>query len=355
MNLDKLKIIQKYDKSGMLGILESFAGQVARAKDIGFAFRAPSVIKKNYKNIVFTGLGGSAIGADIIKSYIADEARIPVFVNRNYLLPGFVNKDSLVIVSSYSGNTEETLSAYRDARKKRAAMVVVTSGGSIRQEASKDGVPFILIPPGLPPRCSLGYSFFPSLILLSKLNVIKDKTRDINETIKLLGSMARSGLGFGVREDHNRAKSIARAIHLRFPVIYSACDHFDSTAVRWRGQLAENSKTLASSHLFPEMCHNEIVGWENPGFMIKRSAVIILRDKGDLVRVSKRMDIVRDILVDNKVKVIEVRSAGKSLLARIFSLIYTGDFVSFYLAILNGCDPTPVERISYLKERLARS
>lgn len=355
MDIDNLKVIRKFDSAGMLGILESFPGQVSRAKEIGLGFRVPSGLKKNYKNIVFTGLGGSAIGADIIRSYIAGESSVPVFVNRNYLLPGFVNKDTLLVVSSYSGNTEETLSAYRDARKKKAVIVAITSGGRLRQEAEKDGTPFILIPPGLPPRCSLGYSFFPSLILLCKLGIINNKIRDIDETITLLGNMVRTSLGAGVAGKLNKAKSIARAAHRRFPVIYSACDHIDSVAVRWRGQFAENSKTLASSHLFPEMCHNEIVGWENPDFMLKNSIAIFLRDRADLDRVSKRMDIVKDMLADNKVKVLEIKSAGKSLLARIFSLIYVGDFASFYLAILNGCDPTPVERISYLKERLART
>ena len=339
----------------MLEILESFPLQIERAKDIGDGISLPSGFGGTIRNVVCTGLGGSAIGADIARSLTQGEIALPFLVNRNYSLPAFVNKNSLVIVSSYSGNTEETLGAYRDARRKKAAIVVITSGGVLEREASKDGVPVVTIPPGLPPRCALGFAFFSLLILLSKLKLIKDKSKDIRETITLLGHMQRTELGMGACGKKNRAKVIAKALHRRFPVIYAACDHVDSVATRWRGQLAENSKTLASSHLFPEMCHNEIVGWENPLFFLKGSAVVMLRDRGDLGRVSKRMDIVKDILRRQRVDVVEVRSEGRSLLGRIFSLVYIGDFVSFYLAALNGCDPTPVDRISYLKERLAKS
>lgn len=355
MDIDNIKDIRKIDKSDMLGILESFPAQIGRAKNIGEMFCPDPAFGNGIRNIVCTGLGGSAIGADIARSLTQGEIAVPVFVNRNYFLPAFVNKDSLVVVSSYSGNTEETLSAYRDARKRKAKIVAITSGGALGDECAGDGSPFIKIPPLLPPRCALGYSFFPLLILLSKFKLIKDKSADICETIGLLERMEKTSLGMQVKGKKNGAKSMAKAIHGKFPVIYSACGHIDSAATRWRGQLAENSKTLASSHLFPEMCHNEIVGWENPGFMLKGSAAVILRDRGDLDRVAKRMDIVKDILKRRKVDVFEVRSAGRSLLARIFSLVYIGDFVSFYLAILNDCDPTPVKRIDYLKERLANS
>ncbi len=339
----------------MLGILEAFPRQAERGRDIGKAIRLPASFTKGIGNVVCTGLGGSAIGADIARSLTQGEISVPVFVNRSYALPEFTGRDSLLIVSSYSGNTEETISAYRQGRGKRAKIIVITSGGVLARQAAKDGVPVVLIPPGLPPRCSLGYSFFPLLYLLSKAGLISDKTRDVNETIGVLRGLEKRELGMCVRGPENRAKSLAKSLFGRFPVIYSACDRVDSAATRWRGQLAENAKTLASSHLFPEMCHNEIVGWDNPRFMLNNSSVVMLRDAGDLGRVAKRMDIVKDILKRQGVETLEVWSSGRSLLARIFSLIYTGDYASFYLAIANRRDPTPVDRIAYLKERLARS
>jgi len=345
MNPSDSKTIGRYDKSGMLGIIEGFPEQVSSAGRIGMEFQAPDGLKIRYANIVSTGLGGSAIGADIARSYLSEELGIPMSVNRNYTLPRFVGEESLVIASSYSGNTEETLAAYEDAKQKKAKVVAITSGGELKERAGRDNVPAIIIPKGLPPRCALGYSFFPLLILLSKLGLIKDKSKDIDETIEVLNDL---------KLNRGLAKDTAKKIYLKYPLIYAGQDHIDSVATRWRTQLAENAKTLASTNLFPEMCHNEIVGIENPKKLLKDIIVIILRDPGDHPRVSKRMDIIKGIIGHKRVKVIEVKSSGRSLLARIFSLIYTGDFVSYYLAILNREDPTPVKRIDYLKERLAK-
>lgn len=354
-SLDNFEVIERYDRSGMLKLIESFPEQCTRAKEIGTAFKIPSGFRAQYKNIIFAGVGGSAIGADLVRSYVADEARIPIFVNRNYTLPGFVDEDSLVIASSYSGNTEETLSAYDDARSKRAVLFAITSGGELERRAKRDGVPYIIIPAGLPPRCALGYSFFPTLVLFTKLGLIEDRSKNIDTMVCLLKDLRDKRMAQGVAEKKNIAKSLARALHLKYPIIYGGQDHIDAVVTRWRGQFAENSKTVSSSHLLPEMNHNEIVGWENPKKLLKDFIVIMLRDSGDHHRTAKRMDISKTIIEKNDVRVIEVSSIGKDLLSRIFSLIYIGDFVSFYLAILNKRDPTPVESVTYLKEKLAGS
>ncbi len=355
INLDNIKEIKAYDRHDMSRLIESFADQCLDAKKIGSSFNAPAGLKAQYKNIVVTGLGGSAIGGDILRSYISGEAGIPIFVNRNYTLPHFVDKDSLVIVSSYSGNTEETISAYEDAMQKKAKILAITSGGEIKKLAEKDGNPVITIPPGLPPRCALGYSFFPMLIAMFKLGLIKDKSKEIDEVIGLIKDINLKKTGLGVPSKDNIAKTLAASIHQKYPVIYGGQDHIDSVVTRWRGQLAENAKTLSSGYVFPEINHNEIVGWDNPAKLIKDFIVIILRDSGDHPRISKRMDITKSMIEKQGVKVIEVASTGSDLLPRIFSLIYIGDSVSFYLAILNKVDPTPVDRISYFKEELAKN
>jgi glucose/mannose-6-phosphate isomerase len=287
-----------------------------------------------------------------MRSYILDSAPTPLFVNRGYTLPAFVGSRSLVIVSSYSGDTEETISAYRDARKKGAKIVVITSGGRLRKMAGSDNFPVLAIPGGLPPRAALGYSSITLLILLSKAGIVGDQSRHIDEAIAVMSRLKDGSIGFNVRQKKNAAKEIAATLYSKYPVIYGAQDRIDAVVTRWRGQLAENAKTLGSSHFFPEMNHNEIVGWDNPAALLKKFAVVILRDKGDHPRVAKRMDITESILRARCANLTEVRSSGKGLLARIFSLVYTGDFVSFYLAILNKRDPTPVERIKYLKDRL---
>ena len=283
-----------------------------------------------------------------------DEARLPIFVNRNYSLPNFVGKDSLVIASSYSGDTEETLSAYKDARSRGARVVAITSGGKLKKLAIDDRFPVLSIPGGLPPRCALGLSSFTFLSVLMKLGLVKDKKSQIDRTIKTLQNLKDENIGRLVPEKKNQAKLIARKLYLKYPVIYAGQDHIDAVATRWRGQLAENSKTISSHHLIPEMNHNEIVGWKNPAKILKNFIVVMLKDSGDHLRISKRMKITRKMIESLNVKTIEVESVGKELLERIFSLVYIGDFVSFYLAILNREDPTPVEKIKYLKKELAK-
>lgn len=348
--------IKRYDRSGMKDFLESFPEQVIRSKAIGLGFQIPRNIKKTrYKNIVFTGLGGSAIAGDLLRSAVSAEAGIPIIVNRNYTLPAFCGQDTLVIASSYSGNTEETLSAYADARRKKTAIIAITSGGKLEKLAFSDGVGAINIPAGFLPRCAVAFSFFTALLLLGKAGVIKDKSRDIDETVRVLENMRRYIVGIRVPDEKNISKRIAKDIFGRAPIVYAAADHMESVAVRWHGQFAENSKNISFAGSIPEMCHNEIVGFDRPSRILKGLAVIMLRDKGDNQRTSKRMDIIGSMVKRYGITVTETESIGNALAARIFSLIYTGDFASYYLALLNGRDPTPVERIAHLKKELAKS
>jgi glucose/mannose-6-phosphate isomerase len=352
--LDSFKAIEKYDESSMLELIESFPEQCQDAKRLGDEFELPREYNRSYKNIVCAGVGGSAIGADLARSYIAEAAQIPVSVNRGYGLANFVTKDTLVIASSYSGNTEEALSAYREAISRGSGIIAITSGGKLEKAAKEDGFPCLMVPEGFPPRCALGYSFFPLLAVFAKIGVIKDQSASIDDAIHNLRKLKDSRIGYKIPRKNNPAKKMAVEIFGKFPVIYAGQDHMDAVVTRWRGQLAENSKTLSSGGLFPEMNHNEIMGWENPKIAIKECVAVVLRDADDHPRISKRMDVTRKILMRDKVKVLEARSSGKGLLARIFSLAYLGDYVSFYLAILNGIDPTPVEKITYLKKELAK-
>ena len=352
--LDSFNRIEKRDESSMLELIESFPEQCQDAKRIGDEFELPQGFKRSYKNIVCTGVGGSAVGADLARSYICREARIPVSINRDYTLANFVGPDTLVIVSSYSGNTEETLSAYREAVSRGSGIIAITSGGKLEKTAKKDGFPCLMIPEGFPPRCALGYSFFPLIAVLAKIGIIKDQAKSTDEVIRHLRRLKDSRIGYRIPYKENPAKKMAAEIFGKFPVVYGSSGHTDAIVTRWRGQLAENAKTLSSGNLFPEMNHNEIVGWDNPKKVLKDCVAIILRDASDHPRVLKRMDVTKRILNKEKIKVLEARSSGKELLARLFSLVYFGDYVSFYLAILNGSDPTPVEKITMIKKELAR-
>lgn len=345
--------LKKLDKSDMLNLLLDFPLQCRAAIDIadkaGILFE-----KRDFKNIVFLGLGGSAVGSDLVKSYLYYENRLAVNVFREYTLPAYIDDSTLVFACSYSGNTEETLSAYAEAKKRGAPLIVISSGGTIKEYALRDNATFIEIPKGLPPRCALGYLSIIPLCILAKLGLIEDVKPHLNQAIRVLEELRDKNLNPVVGAKDNIAKYIASKLFNKIAVIYSASINFDVCATRMRGQLAENSKVLSWSHLFPEMNHNEIVGWQNPKKMFKDLIVLMLRDKEMHPRVAKRMDITSDILKKEGVSIIEIWSRGEGLLSRIFSLIYIGDFISYYLAITYGIDPTPVEKVTYLKKELAK-
>ncbi len=348
----RLENLKNFDKSDMLGLLLDFPQQCKAAKTIA---ESAKVLFENkpFNKIAFVGMGGSAVGSDLVRSYLYSECKTPIVVLREYTLPAYVDSSTLVFVSSYSGNTEETLSAYASAKEKGSALIVVSSGGRLKENAKSDNITFIEIPGNLPPRCALGYLSIIPLCILAKLGLINDVGPYINQAVNVLEELKNKSLNPRIGQKDNIAKSIALRLFNKFTVIYSASIYFDVCATRMRGQLAENSKSLSSSHLFPEMNHNEIVGWQNPKKTFKDFVVVMLRDKDMHPRVAKRMDITEDILKKEGVAIIEIWSRGQDLLSRIFSLIYMADFVSLYLAILYGIDPTPVERVTYLKKELA--
>jgi glucose/mannose-6-phosphate isomerase len=352
--LDNLNYIKKLDKFDMLGLLEDFPGQLKRALKITDGVSFPKEAAA-VSNIVFSGLGGSAIGGDVVRCCLTDELKVPLIVNRDYNLPGFVDSNTLFFASSYSGNTEETLSAYKEAKKRGARIIVMTSGGQLQDLARSDGYPVIEIPEkSMSPRCALGYSFVPILSVFSKIKLIGDKEADISETIEVIGDLRNSLVGSKLPLAKNTAKEIASDLSGRFCAVYGPSRHLDCAITRWRNQFCENSKALATSHFLPEMDHNEIMGFSHPENLLKDVVVVFLRDKADHPRVSDRIRITGSIIKKSVHKIIEVESRGGCLLSRICSLIYIGDFVSFYLAILNGEDPTPVDEITYLKKELKK-
>jgi len=348
-----LSSIKKLDKSGMLSLLLDFPGQCKQAQGLAGAAKI-LFAKRDFNKIVFAGLGGSAIGADLVRSYLYFESKISISTCREYELPAYVDNSTLIFTLSYSGNTEETISAYLGAKEKGATTIVISSGGKLKDYAQKDNITFIEIPQGLPPRCALGYLSIIPLCVLAKLGLTGDVGPSINQMFRVLEDLKNNNLKPQIGTKDNIAKYIAVKLWNKFAVIYSASINFDVVATRLRGQLSENAKALASSHVFPEMNHNEIVGWQNPRKLFKHFVVIMQRDKFMHARTAKRMDITKDILKKEGVVVFEVWSRGEDLLSRIFSLIYIGDFISYYLAILYGIDPTPVDRVTYLKKRLAK-
>jgi glucose/mannose-6-phosphate isomerase len=350
--LDQPEGFARIDPRGMYDCIHGFADQVEEAVSIGHDANPGNIAKRKIRNIVVAGLGGSAIGGDLVRSYLAEWLPVPMLVVRDYVLPSFVNEHSLVLVSSYSGNTEETLSAYGQAMAVGAQIVAFTTGGALAERASADGHAVIELPGGLMPRAALGYSFFPMLMTLHTLGFGPDPESAIAETLELVRTQSAL-LGSDVPMANNPAKRIAAAWHKKVPIIYGGTVRFDAVALRIKCQIAENSKQLAFANVFPEFNHNELVGYGQVGHVAEAVAVCILRDEGDHRRTGFRMAIVRKMIADLGIPVEEIESTGKSPLARMYSLIQLGDYISYYMAILNEEDPTPIDAIDHLKKELS--
>ena len=333
MNFEKLK---KYDKENMIELFENFPVQCEEALEIAENFKGPLGLGvRQFDNIIVLGMGGSGISGHLMKDLLKKELKIPVFVNQTYELPGFANKNSLVFAVSYSGNTEEIIACFKSAKEIDCKIIAITSNGKLARMHRK----CILIPSGIPPRVALGHLLIPMLVILHKAELIKSKNSDIAEAVRILRGKQKEIKSAGMK--------IAEALKGKIPVVYASAG-FESVALRWRTQFNENSKTFSHSNTFPELNHNESVGW---GPFEEKLVFILLRDMEEGVQVGKRISATKKLLKEKSV-VIEINSAGQSLLARALYLISVGDFASYYLALLNGVDPTPVKNIEYLKKAI---
>lgn len=313
----------------------------------------PLKYRRDYHNIIVSGLGGSAIGGDILRTYAMQRASIPVVVNRDYDMPAFVGNQTLVLAVSYSGNTEETISAYQQARQQGADVIVVSSGGKLSALAREDGYLVVEVPGGLSPRAATGYLFSPLALLLEQLGIMSGASADLLETQQVLRDL-RSEINPDIDAPSNLARRLAAAMKNRIPVIWGSSSHSEVAALRWKAQINENAKAPAYYNIFPELNHNEIVGFESPQELLAQLLIIILRDPGDHERVKQRMEISKSIIRERVAQVVEVEARGQSFLARFYSLAYIGDYASYYLALEYGINPTPVKVIDYLKAELAR-
>ncbi len=350
-DLNNFEGLCRLDSTGMMAALEGLSAQCNQAVcNILKNVELPNI--EAISNIVVTGLGGSAIGGDLLRVYAAGKISVPVIVNRDYVLPEFVGPDTLVFAVSYSGNTEETLSAYEEARSRGASVMAITTGGKLGEMALRDGVPLVKVPSGCAPRAATGYLFIPTLGILQRLGMLPDVTGEINSMISYIKELHKT-IGPESPREENLSKQIAQKLYKKIPVIWGATGTTEVVAQRWKGQINENAKAPAYWNVFPELNHNEIVGFEYPLEILNKIHVIILRDKRDHPRVQKRIEITKGIIKDVVDGFTEVWASGEGDLARLFSLIYTGDYASLYLAALYGIDPGPVKVIDYLKWELS--
>ena len=339
----------KYDPDNMFGAIYDFPDHISDAVRIGESIW----LNNDYSNIaaiVLAGMGGSAIGGDVAQMLVANEMSVPFKVVRGYHLPNWINFNTLVICSSYSGNTEETLAAYADARSKGARICGITTGGRIGELLDTDDLDKITIVAGLQPRAALAYSFVTILYLLNKIGIIGTGFQErLQDTVKLLKSMREKYSA----SDDNPTLKLARQVADHLPIIYGETEATAVVANRWRGQLSENSKMLAYSNELPEMNHNEIVGWSNNPDLLKRLAVLWLQDQDDHPRVKLRQENSRELIQDYCLQRV-INVSGPNRFTRLLHLIHFGDWLSYWCALEHGTDPTPVEKIMELKGRLAK-
>ena len=329
----------------MFALTVDFPAQCAEAIRIASAVSLPAV-EPNL--VVLTGLGGSAAGGDFTKALFDEFGKVSFLVNRDYQLPSFVNSETLIFVTSYSGNTEETLSAYADARKRGSQLIAVTSGGTIGSLAQSDGVPIIRIPGGQPPRTALGFMLMPVVHACVQLGLLPlqdwDKlTRVLQDTVQLCNTPF----------DTNPAKKIAAMMHGKLCALYGLGNWQGIVANRWRGQINENSKNLALFNVFPELNHNEILGWVKAGEQGVASFVgVLLHDGTESAKMKKRFEVTANLIKD-VCPFTSAKPIGETLLEKMLSLALLGDFVSLYLAALNDVDPESIDSINILKTELS--
>jgi glucose/mannose-6-phosphate isomerase len=325
----------------MKDLVQNFTKQLKEAKTI--AEKAVISENRGVQNILITGLGGSGIGGTIISELISDACPVPIIINKDYFLPAFVNEKTLVIVSSYSGNTEETVSAMQKAISKKAQIVCITSGGKVLELAKQHQFDFIEIPGGMPPRSCIGYCLVQLIKVLNAKGLADKKLfSDLDQAITLLD-----------KENENikkEANNIAGKLLNKFPILYSlgTCE---GAVVRFRQQINENSKMLCGHHTFPEMNHNELVGWTTKN---ENLAVITFHTSFDYDRTKKRYEVCKPLFEKYSGGVIDIFAKGNSKLEQFFYLINIGDWISCYLADLKGIDAVEVKVIDHLKGELAK-
>ena len=325
----------------MKTLVANFSKQLTEAIAIGSSAKlTPSQHK--ISNVLICGLGGSGIGGSIVSELVIGNANVPVNVSKGYFIPAYVNENTLVIISSYSGNTEETLNCLDLAITKNAKIVAVTSGGKVLEASKIKGFDCIVVPGGMPPRSCLGYSLTQLFFILGFNKIIHTNYKaDLEAAVKLIDSEENTIIAEG--------KTIAEKLLGKIPVIYATTFN-EGIAIRFRQQLNENSKILCWHHIVPEMNHNELVGWTEKN---NNLSVLFFLDKDEYSRNLARVQINKDVIKKHAAEVTEVYSKGNSIIEKAIYFIHLGDWISIALGELRGADLMEVNVINHLKSKLS--
>ncbi len=339
------------DVSGMLDHADALGAELLRGWEACEDLELPAGAERA-TSVVVAGMGGSATGGDYFTALCARSAEIPVSVVRGYVLPNFVADRTLVVISSYSGNTEESLACYDDAWKRGAMVLAVTTGGQLAERARADGVPVFTLTYRSAPRAALPHSLAPLLRLGARLNLLSIGQAEVAAVATLHDAFVTHEIGIGVAAGRNAAKQLAEVLAGRLPLVLGA-EHLAAVAARFKNQLAENGKMLGATDVLPEADHNLIVGLATAGKAGANLSLVTLDSQLYDERVRRRFDVTAALFEESAVPVHRIRVAGQQALEQIVLGTAWGDYVSCYLALLNGIDPSPVPQIDRLKAALA--
>jgi len=350
INLDEIERYKEIDKKNLLKISEEFPEQMEEALNI-----CKNVSLKPFvpSNILIFGMGGSGIGGELLQVLMNEKLNIPINCFHHYDIPEYGGEKSLAIMVSYSGNTEETLKACEKIKERNARIVAITSGGRLLEKTEECRGECIRIPGGYQPRSAPGFLFLPVLYTLYKTGLIENPEEEIKNTIESL-KKEREHLKRYIPLSQNKGKELAEKILGTTPLIYASRYYLEPVAKRWKTQLNENAKILAYSDIFPELCHNTICGWDRSSEKGKYT-VIMLRTKDEDNSTKTRVEYLKEIINEKGNHVEEIIATGNSKLEKIFTTLYLADFVSIYLGLLRGVDPSAIERINTLKDKLTVS
>jgi glucose/mannose-6-phosphate isomerase len=308
-------------------------------------------LHERVENVVVLGMGGSGIAGDVLVAVAAPFMPVPVTVVKGYVPPDYVGTGSLVFAMSFSGDTEETLEAAAAAYEAGASLIVVAGGGALVSLAGEWDVPVVPVPTNIPqPRAALGAMAIPPLVLLEQIGLFPGALQWVDQAVDQLrrrrDELVRPG---------SLAEDLARRIGRTIPLVHSSQDLGAAAALRWKAQVNENAKSPAFFNVYPELCHNELAGWGQHGDATRQLITLVnLRHDAEHPQVSRRFDLVVEVLREVVADVIEVRAAGEGDLAQLFDLAMIGDFVSLHLAGNEGIDPGPIPVLDELKRQLAQ-
>lgn len=351
VDLDNASVYRQFDKSGMLNHLHGFPEQCQKAWEKVLKLELPREYAK-ISNVVIVGMGGSAIGGDIVRRLALAESKLPVWVHRDYGLPAFVDESTLVIASSYSGNTEETLSAFTESLRTPARKLVITSGGKLKHLAENEGIPAFVVDYQAPPRAAFSHSFVPLVGIFQKLGLLGDKSADLQEAVDILNKLSTDFIETKPLAS-NPAKQLAAKLWGHIAVIYGS-EMLSEVARRWKTQFNENSKVWAFFESFPELNHNAVAGYEFPPEAKERIFVLMLHSSSLRPQSLLRYEATAKLLAKAGIAYEFAEARGENALAQVMSLVLLGDYSSFYLAMLNEVDPTSIDAINFTKQYLAQ-